>query len=331
MERFVDQVTIEIASGSGGQGAVSFRREKYVPRGGPDGGDGGRGGNVVFRVRDNLKTLSHLTMRHHYHADNGRPGAKRNRHGADGDNVVVEVPPGTLVFDGETGDMIGDFTDVGQEVCVLQGGRGGKGNAHFATARHQTPRFSQSGEAGHKMKVRVELRIIADLGLVGLPNAGKSSLLDVLTNANPKIGAYPFTTKIPNLGVLKVGYTDIIIADIPGIIEGAAEGHGLGIRFLRHIARTKGLLFLIDVSEPEPDKIFHMLLDELRSYSPELLDLPRLVIGNKIDLDPEGELLTQMQQELSGETVYGMSNFSRQGLDEVIRAVRDLYSRQDDA
>ncbi|GAB6090381.1 GTPase ObgE [Spirochaeta dissipatitropha] len=328
MERFIDQITIEIASGSGGHGAVSFRREKYVPRGGPDGGDGGRGGDVVFRVRDNLKTLTHLTMKHRYFADNGRPGAKKNRHGADGESVIIDVPPGTMVTRVDTEELIGDFTNVGDEITVLRGGRGGKGNAHFATSRHQTPRFSQPGEEGEQLQVKVELRIIADVGLVGLPNAGKSSLLDLVTNANPKIGAYPFTTKIPNLGVLTIGYTDVVIADIPGIIEGAAEGHGLGLRFLRHIARTKGLLFLIDVSEPDPGKTFAMLLEELKSYSDELLELPRIVIANKCDLDPDGELFRAFAAEINNEQIYPLSVYSRQGMDDVIRAIRDLYSEQ---
>ncbi|THB66923.1 MAG: GTPase ObgE [Spirochaetaceae bacterium] len=343
MERFVDQITIDIASGSGGQGAVSFRREKYIPRGGPDGGDGGRGGDVIFRVRQNLKTLTHLTMRHKYHAENGRPGAKRNRHGADGEPVIVEVPPGTIVTNIETGQLIGDFTVDGTEHIVLAGGRGGKGNAHFATSRHQTPRFSQPGEPGEEMRVQVELRIIADIGLVGLPNAGKSSLLDVLTNANPKIASYPFTTKIPNLGVLKVGYTDIIIADIPGIIEGAADGLGLGLRFLRHISRTRGLLFLVDIADPRyeeghnedeygsPGKVFRTLLGELESYSPQLLELPRMVIGNKTDLDPDGFQLQRLKDELPGETVLPLSNYSREGLNDLIRAIRDMYAAGEEA
>ena len=351
MERFVDQITIEIASGSGGQGAVSFRREKYVPQGGPDGGDGGRGGDVIFRVRQNLKTLTNLTMRHHYIAENGRPGSKQNRHGADGAPVVIEVPPGTIVTHEETGELLGDFTEVGQEVVVLKGGRGGKGNAHFATARHQAPRFSQPGEEGERFRVTVELRIIADIGLVGLPNAGKSSLLDVITNANPKIGAYPFTTKIPNLGVLKVSYTDIIIADIPGIIEGASDGHGLGLRFLRHIARTRGLLFLVDVTDPRYEyaaeeitdntdetaflaaagasslaTTFRMLLEELERYSPELAQLPRVVIGSKTDLDPDGVQLQKLRADLPDETVLGISSFSREGLEELTQVVHDLYA-----
>ncbi|AFG37936.1 GTPase ObgE [Spirochaeta africana] len=332
MERFVDQITIDIASGSGGHGAVSFRREKYVPRGGPDGGDGGRGGDVIFRVRENLKTLTHLTMRHAYHAENGHPGSKRNRHGSDGSPAIVEVPPGTVVTNLDTGEVIGDFTEVGEERIVLRGGRGGKGNAHFATSRHQAPRFAQPGEDGERFRVRVELRIIADMGLVGLPNAGKSSLLDVLTNAHPKIGAYPFTTKIPNLGVLQVGYTDIVIADIPGIIEGAAEGHGLGLRFLRHIARTRGLVFLLDVTKPNPGEVFRMLLDELRSYAEELVELPRMVIANKVDLDPDGEYLARFREEIpADETVLALSNFSRQGLEEVIRAIRDIYATEQQA
>lgn len=288
MQSFVDEVEVLLASGNGGPGAVSFRREKYVPKGGPDGGDGGRGGNVYFQVRRNLRTLSAFHMHKHYRAQNGQAGSGRNKHGSDGKELIVEVPPGTRVRDAETGEVLLDLIEEGR-VLFLKGGVGGQGNSHFATARKQAPRYAQSGLPGTERRVRLELNLIADIGFVGFPNAGKSSLLKLLTAANPKIGNYPFTTKIPNLGVMHRHSTDIVLADIPGIIEGASQGAGLGLRFLKHILRTRALAFVLDASDEQlpMEKALSMLEKELGGYSPELLSKPRIVILNKVDI-PEG-------------------------------------------
>lgn len=321
MERFVDEVRIHVASGHGGAGSVSFRREKYVPRGGPDGGDGGRGGDVVFVVRRNLKTLSHLRMKPHYSAENGRPGAGRNMHGRDGEPVSIPVPPGTIVRDRESGTQLVDLTEEGQQLVLLRGGRGGKGNAHFATSRHQTPRFSQEGEPGAEADFVVELAVIADIGFVGFPNAGKSSLLKALTNADPRIGSYPFTTKSPNLGVLRLYERDMVLADIPGIIEGASVGAGLGFRFLKHISRTSCIAFLIDLTDDQFLSAYPVLMDELRSYSAALVGKNRIVIGTKLDMPETAGRLLELEAALPSEKVVGVSAHSRAGLEEATRAM----------
>ncbi|WP_455381092.1 GTPase ObgE [Salinispira pacifica] len=326
MERFVDEVRVHVASGHGGAGCVSFRREKYVPKGGPDGGDGGRGGDVTVVVRRNLKTLSHLRMHPHHRAENGRPGQGRNMHGRDGAPVTIPVPPGTIIRDPETREQVADLTEEGQSVVLLRGGRGGKGNAHFATSTHRTPRFAQDGEAGEEVDYLIELAVIADIGLVGFPNAGKSSLLKALTNANPRIGSYPFTTKIPNLGVLRVFERDIVLADIPGIIEGASGGAGLGIRFLKHISRTSGIALLIDLSDEEVLSVLPVLVGELRSYSPALEKKSRLVIGTKLDMPGAVDRLEELRAALAPQPVLGVSSFTREGLDEVARFMHGIVT-----
>jgi GTPase len=288
LQQFIDEVTVTASSGHGGAGKVSFRREKYVPKGGPDGGDGGRGGNLVVAVRNDLRTLFHLTRTHIIQAQNGGSGAMRNRHGRDGDDAVIEVPPGTLVTDVNTGQLLIDAVDEGSRIELLHGGRGGKGNAHFKSSRNQAPRFAQDGEPGAELTLRVELRLIADIGFVGKPNAGKSSLLGRLTAAHPKVGSYPFTTKVPNLGVLQIDDAHVILADIPGLIEGAAEGAGLGDTFLKHISRTRRLAFVVDLAGEDPVADVTVLEQELAAYSPALAAKRRLFIGNKIDL-PEAE------------------------------------------
>jgi GTPase len=326
VQGFVDETTILVSSGKGGHGAVSFRREKYVPKGGPDGGDGGRGGDVVFQVRPNLKTLSHLAMRRSFRAQNGRPGEGRRRHGADGSNAVIQVPPGTRVYDRETGELLEDLRSQGDDWVFLSGGRGGKGNAHFATSTHQTPRFAQEGADGKEVWVRLELALIADVGFLGLPNAGKSSLLAVLTNAHPEVAAYPFTTKIPNLGVMRLAQRDVVLADIPGIVEGASEGVGLGHRFLRHVSRTAGLAFLVDLSDTEPCQVVQTLEQELAQYDKRLLQRPRIVVGTKLDLDGTEDRLEGLVQCYPEDRVVGVSAYSRRGLEEVQRQLLRLCS-----
>jgi len=315
---FIDETRIEVFSGNGGPGAVSFRREKYVEKGGPDGGDGGKGGNVVFQVRRNLKTFSHLNSKHTFKAKNGGQGMGEKRHGANGQDVVIKVPPGTIIRDYKSKEIIADFSDD-QEVdfVLLTGGRGGQGNWHFRSARRQLPRFAQPGEEGKHSELLLELNLIADLGFVGFPNAGKSSLLKHITNANPEVAAYAFTTKIPNLGVLRVHDRDVILADIPGIIEGAHTGTGLGIRFLKHIARTAALVFMVDVSEADFIDRYEKLLIEVGEFQKELLDKPRLLIATKMDL-PESETnLAELRFKYPELDILPISVFARTGIEEL--------------
>ncbi len=329
MEGFVDETTIEVSSGRGGAGCVSFRREKFVPFGGPDGGDGGRGGDVVFQVKENLKTLAHLRMRRVFKAQNGLPGGGSKMHGKDGESAYVYVPPGTIVRDKATGEVLHDFSsDTSPQWVYLTGGRGGQGNWHFRSSKHQAPRYAQPGMPAQESQIVVELNMIADLGFVGLPNAGKSTLLTLLTNATPKVAPYPFTTKIPNLGVMRVYDQDVILADIPGIIEGASRGLGLGIQFLKHISRTKGLVFLIDLSEETYLETFSTLTLELQEFSPELLDKPRVVLGSKVDLDEDGSRLEALRQALPQETVLGVSSFHRDELDDIRREFLRLAEKE---
>ncbi|TFG64216.1 MAG: GTPase ObgE [Spirochaetales bacterium] len=314
MDGFVDETTIEVESGHGGSGAVSFHREKFVPKGGPDGGDGGKGGDVVFFLRNNLRTLAHLKMLRHFRAENGGPGMGKRKHGKDGKDVLIPVPPGTILKYPDSDEIIYDFTEQDSQLVFSRGGKGGKGNWHFATSTRQAPRYAQPGLPGSSAVIRVELSIIADIGFVGFPNAGKSTLLSILTNAHPKIADYAFTTKIPNLGVMNLGYTDIILADIPGIIEGASHGAGLGFKFLRHISRTRGLAFLIDLSSPGYLEAFPTLLDELGSYAPDLVKKKRIVLGTKLDMPETLDCLRSLAESLPGETVLGVSAHTRQGI-----------------
>jgi GTP-binding protein len=324
VERFVDEALIEVCSGDGGPGSVHFRREKFIPKGGPDGGDGGDGGSVRFIARPNLKTLSHLATRRVFRAENGRPGAGQRRHGRDGRDVEVALPPGSLVKDADSGRLLADFASAGQSWLFLRGGRGGKGNWQFRTPTRQAPRYAQKGLPGSSRRLRVELNLIADVGLVGQPNAGKSTLLAALTNARPKVAAYPFTTRTPYLGVLRSGDTELLLADIPGIIAGASAGAGLGLRFLKHVNRTRALAFLVALGEAEPGAALQVLRGELAAYDAALLARPRLVVGTKLDLPDSGERLRELQRAAEGERVLGISAWSGQGLEELARALLGL-------
>lgn len=281
--RFVDEVGIRVAGGDGGRGCVSFRREKYVPRGGPDGGDGGDGGSVYLVGNLHLATLADLAYHVSYRAGKGQHGKGKKMHGAAGASKEIPVPLGTDAYDAETGEFIGSVLEQDARLLVAQGGRGGRGNARFATPTHQAPREYEEGTPGQKRKLKLILRLLADVGLVGLPNAGKSTLLKALTHAEPKIASYPFTTLTPNLGVLRDEWLSFTLSDIPGIIQGAAEGKGLGLRFLRHIERTRLLVFVLAADE-DPVKAYETLLAELASYNPELAERTRLVVVNKMDL-----------------------------------------------
>ena len=298
---FADEALIEVRSGNGGNGCIAFRREKYVPHGGPNGGDGGKGGDIIFTVKRNLRTLAKLRHKHCFKARNGSDGQGWNRHGADGEDCVIPVPPGTTIRDAETEEVIYDFsTAVGDETFTyLVGGNGGWGNVHFKTSTNQAPRQANPGIKGETRFLKLELSIMADVGLVGFPNAGKSSLLTAFTNARPKIAPYPFTTIIPNLGVLRVDdESDIIIADIPGIIEGASEGLGLGDTFLKHITRTSCLIFMIDCSDENYLTAYDTLCNELEQYSDELMEKPRIVLCNKIDVDGAFARALEIQQKI---------------------------------
>ena len=306
MRGFIDETVLVVSSGNGGAGAVSFRREKFVPKGGPDGGDGGRGGDVLFRVKQNVKTLSHLTMKHAWRAENGEPAP-----------VVIEVPPGTVIKDPDTGEILADLTQSEGDFVFLKGGIGGKGNRNFKSSVNQAPRYAQSGKPGEERRIKVEINLIADIGFVGFPNAGKSSLLDALTNARPEIAPYPFTTKVPNLGVLSVRGETLVLADIPGIIEGAGEGAGLGFKFLKHISRTKALAFLIDGSDSRAPETFPLLLNELRRYGSGLSGKPRVVIVTKTDLPESAAAFEELKKSLPEETVLPLSSFTREGLETV--------------
>ncbi|MDX1904676.1 MAG: GTPase ObgE [Thermonemataceae bacterium] len=288
---FIDYVKINFRSGKGGAGAVHFRREKYVPNGGPDGGDGGRGGHIILKGNSQLWTLLHLKYRKHIKAGDGVGGQSSNKKGAEGEDIIVEVPLGTIAKDAETEEILLEITEHGEEKILLKGGRGGLGNWHFKTSTKQAPQYAQPGEEGIESWIVLELKILADVGLVGFPNAGKSTLLSVLSAAKPEIADYPFTTLTPNLGVVKYkDYQSFILADIPGIIEGAAEGKGLGLRFLRHIERNSILLFLISAETESISKEYQILLKELKKYNPELLDKKRLLAISKADLLSPEEL-----------------------------------------
>jgi GTP-binding protein len=289
---FLDRVTIWVRAGDGGDGAATFRREAHVPRGGPDGGDGGRGGSVVLRVDPGLTTLRDFRYKHHFRATPGGKGTGAKRHGKAGDDLVLTVPPGTGILDDGTGELLADLVATGQTVTIARGGRGGLGNVHFATATHRTPKHAQKGEPGEERWLRLELRLIADVGLVGLPNAGKSTLLAALTAARPKIAAYPFTTLEPNLGVLDLDDAEdrrVTIADVPGLIEGASSGAGLGHAFLRHVERTRVLVHVVDGAARDPEWDHGVIREELRLHDPALLEKPLLVAFNKTDLPGAGD------------------------------------------
>jgi GTP-binding protein len=290
MARFKDNIVIKVRAGKGGAGAVSFRREKYIPKGGPDGGDGGKGGDVIIQAQQGYYNLGHLFKDRIYKAQNGGFGMGQNRHGKDGQDLVIYVPAGTQVLDAETGELLADLVNEGDTVCVAKGGMGGKGNAFFKTATHQAPRFSQPGMPGEERSILLNLKLIADVGLVGLPNVGKSTLLAAITNAQPKIADYPFTTLIPNLGVIEKGEKIIKIADIPGIIEGAHKGMGLGLSFLQHIERVRIILFCIEAIDADPLYTLSLLKAELSTYNEDLPQRTSMILLTKSDVVSESIL-----------------------------------------
>lgn len=316
---FVDEVEIYVRGGRGGDGINSFRREPYVPKGGPDGGNGGNGGTVYLEAVEGADNLVELQGHHHWIAKNGKPGEGNNRQGATGEDIIVKVPIGSLVFDRETGALLKDLTEPGQRIVVAQGGKGGRGNAVFATPTHQTPTEHDAGELGQERWLRIELKLIADVGLVGFPNAGKSTLLSRMSRARPKIADYPFTTLTPNLGMVDLsGFRRFVIADIPGLIEGAHTGVGLGDAFLRHIERTRVLVHLVDIfpmdGTPEAAEAYGILRNELASYSPILAAKPQIIIANKMDLTGAQEKLHELREKLPGMEILAISAATGTGL-----------------
>ncbi len=322
--KFVDQVLIEARSGDGGRGCVSFRREKFVEMGGPDGGDGGRGGDIYFVVDPSLTTLLDFRYQRHHRAKNGMPGLGSDKHGKGGDDLYLHVPAGTLIYDDETGEQLLDLTEVDKQVMFLKGGIGGRGNARFKTSRNRAPRHAQPGMPGEVRQLRIELKLLADVGLIGLPNAGKSTLISVISAAKPKISDYPFTTLVPNLGVVDLGDRTMVVADIPGLIEGASEGHGLGTRFLRHVERTDLFLHLIDLSmlqTGDPVENFALINTELERYDPKLASKPQLVVFTKIDIPEVKEQAEQLRPDFiaQGHEVFLISAVTREGVKELVQ------------
>lgn len=326
---FVDTAEIYVKAGDGGRGAVSFRREKYVPAGGPDGGDGGDGGNVIVQADGSMHTLMDLRHKRHYRAENGQPGAGANKHGRNGANEVIRVPPGTVVRDAATGEVLADLVSPGQSAIVARGGKGGRGNARFATPTRQAPRFAQPGTPGEERWLELELKLLADVGLVGLPNVGKSTLISRISAARPKIADYPFTTLVPNLGVVDAGDgKSFVVADIPGLIEGAHAGAGLGHEFLRHVERTRVLVHVLDLAalDRDPVRDFEVVERELRLYSPELTARPTLVAANKIDVPQGRSRLDRVQEALGsrGLRIYAISAVTGEGVRELVSAMAGL-------
>ncbi len=317
---FIDEVEIFVKAGDGGNGCASFRREKYIPKGGPDGGDGGDGGCVLFKANGSVDTLMDFKGKHHWKAQRGEDGSGKSCYGKNGENLIIDVPTGTIIIDTDIGLVIKDLNQDEMTVCVCNGGKGGRGNKHFATSVNQTPRDSEAGSQGQTRNLKLELKLIADIGLAGLPNAGKSTLLSKISAARPKIASYPFTTLVPNLGIIELsGYRRFVVADIPGLIEGSHEGHGLGHDFLKHIERTRILVHLVDVGAEDgtdPVENYHTIRNELNRHSKELAGKPEIIVASKMDLDYDGEKLKAFRQAL-GKEVLPISSISGVGLDEL--------------
>lgn len=322
---FIDEAKIYVQGGDGGNGVVAFRREKYVPRGGPAGGDGGDGGNVILEADAQMNTLFQFHQQTHFVAGRGAHGRGKNQTGARGHDVIIRVPVGTVVYDAESGAMLADLATPGQRVVVARGGRGGRGNARFATSTHQAPRIAEKGEPGERRWLRLELKLLADVGLIGMPNAGKSTLLSVVSAAKPKIADYPFTTLQPNLGVVSVDEHEFVLADLPGLIEGAHAGAGLGHQFLRHVERTRLLIHVLDGSQPDVLKHYAQINEELRLYNPELAERPQVVAFNKMDLPEAQAQWPEAEKFLSRERkVFPISAATGQGVWQLMRYVGQL-------
>ena len=333
---FVDQADIVVTAGNGGNGCMAFRREKYIPKGGPAGGDGGKGGNVYLQADDSYNTLQHLAGHHHWSAENGHPGEGKNMHGRGGKDITVRLPPGTIIYDADTGIMLKDLDDSAEPVCLAHGGKGGKGNTRFKTATNQAPREWEPGEPGQQRKLHLELKLIADAGMLGLPNAGKSTLTSRVSAARPKIAAYPFTTLHPCLGIVELSrFRRFVLADIPGIIEGAHDGAGLGDEFLRHIERTRVLIHIVDICPMPGDPVanYHAIRNELEQYSPTLAAKPEIVVANKMDLTDSDEHLAEFREAIDA-PVFAISAVTGKGLEalgeEIWRKIQECLALESD-
>lgn len=327
--KFIDEAIIEVTAGDGGNGCASLRREKYVPQGGPDGGKGGNGGSVVLRADENVSTLMDIRYRRHFEAARGEHGRGKNQYGQNGNDVVVPVPVGTIIQDAVSGETLADLTVTGENIIVARGGIGGRGNTAFKSSVHQVPTEAEKGTPGETRKIKLELKLLADVGLVGFPNAGKSTLISVISNARPKIADYPFTTVVPNLGVVRVGdEKSFVVADLPGLIEGASLGAGMGIQFLKHIERTKVLLHLVDIndpSQPDPLKAYKTIRGELGAFDPKLLEKPEIILLTKADACDTAVLeKVKKEFEAKGREVYILSAVAKKGLEEIKRGVGRL-------
>jgi len=332
--KFIDEAKITVRSGSGGKGCVSFRREKFVPRGGPDGGAGGKGGDIILKTTSRKRTLYHFRFQNHFKAENGTNGQGKQKTGKNGQNLIIELPPGTLVFDADTGHLIKDLVSTDETFVLLTGGRGGQGNTKFKTSTHRTPRFAQPGEPGETKTLKLELKLLADVGIIGLPNAGKSTLIAAISSARPKIGNYPFTTLTPSLGVVRInGAEPFIVADIPGLIKGAHQGTGLGTKFLRHIERTRILVHLIDVSAIDPDDPlsgYDTINHELAMHNEKLAQKPQIVVLNKMDLPGARQRAEIFQSALKMKKIILISALTGQGLAELTTQIVRRLDRDDE-
>ncbi len=325
---FVDYAEIELAAGDGGRGAISFRREKYVPKGGPDGGDGGKGGDIYGRATTNLSTLLDFRYKRKYHAPDGQPGGKNNRTGESGQPLYIDLPVGTVITNLETDKVVADLNENGKVTLLAKGGKGGRGNESFKSSTNQTPRYAEDGQPGGRLKVSLELKSIADVGLVGLPNVGKSTLLSRLSAARPRIADYPFTTKVPNLGIVPLpGYRSFVMADIPGLIEGAHAGKGMGVQFLRHIQRTRILIYLLDISSENPAGDLQTLRTEMKSFDPDLVRKSSAVAFNKIDLI-SGRPLIKDEYQIEDDDVFFISAVTGENVDDLLNYLGEKISEK---
>ena len=332
--KFIDEAIITVQSGSGGRGCVSFRREKYIPRGGPDGGDGGEGGDVILKSTSRRRTLYPFQFKRQFKAQSGAHGQGKQKSGKNGDDLIIEIPPGTLVKDADTHEILKDFTAAGESFIVVKGGRGGLGNARFKTSTNRAPRYAQPGEAGQSRKLKLELKLLADVGIIGLPNVGKSTLLSKISSATPKIGNYPFTTLTPTLGVVETGWAEpFVVADIPGLIEGAHQGAGLGTHFLRHIERTRILIHLLDAQAIDPQRplaAYETINRELKFFNPQLIQKPQIVVMNKMDLPGTQAAAAAFMDALDDQPVILISAIQKKGVEKLISRILELLERSDD-
>jgi GTP-binding protein len=332
--KFIDEAIITVQSGNGGRGCVSFRREKYVPRGGPDGGDGGKGGDVILKSTSRRRTLYPFQFKRQFKAKDGAHGQGQQKTGRNGSDLIVEIPPGTLVKDADTNEILKDFTTAGEFYSVVKGGKGGLGNARFKSSTNRTPRYSQPGQPAQSRELKLELKLLADVGIIGLPNAGKSTLLSSISSATPKIGDYPFTTLTPTLGVVETGWAEpFVVADIPGLIAGAHQGAGLGIRFLRHIERTRILIHLLDAQTIDPQRplaAYETVNRELQFFNPNLTQKSQIVVLNKMDLPESKTAATAFMDALDDQPVLLISAAKKTGLEKLISRILELLERSDD-